>query len=335
MQNAIAKCLCLALLTASACPAATPPEESAGRVVVFGQVLKLLSGKHPYLDLTQGSAMQSFHFTIGAAAKQEIKGSLAAFHSIFVEAHVLRDRKKTAVILRMGDLYAYYTSDGSHSFLAMAAPNNADHVLASTSGGISAGGFLTNQRAGALGMPGSDIFGVTVSGKPPIFMRVLDLIHAKMLIANKVDFRALPLPTLSLRWQPGKKEFCSLHAFFDTRNAAPFPVRRFTMKQLKGGIVSTAWISGIGEGAAPGGPVIHRIKEIEDRAGLPWKNVGVMMLFHRFIKSANYMTGTPPASAKYFKMRKRFIKWTMTPDMAMTATQADTKPATKLHSPSP
>ena len=109
MKNAIAKCLCLTLLTAAAaCPAATQPEPSTRRAVIFGQVLKLLSGKRPYLDLTQGSAMQSFHFTIGAATKPEATGSLPASDRISVEAHVVRDHKRRAVILHLGEVYVYY-----------------------------------------------------------------------------------------------------------------------------------------------------------------------------------------------------------------------------------
>lgn|GEM_PF-5525489 len=336
MKNTIAKCLCLTLLmTVAACPATTPSVLGAGRVVNFGQVLKLLHGTHPHLDLTHRSAMQSFHFTIGATAKQEIKGSLSAFHPVFVQAHVVRDRKKRAVILQFGEGYAYYTSDGSHSFLAMADPTDANHVLAARGGGISAGGFVTKARAGALGLPGSDMFGITMSGEPPIFLRVLGFIRARMAVARKVTFRASPFPTLSLKWHHGEKAFLNLRATFDLDRNSPFPVRKFDVTQLKMGTISTAWISGVGEGAVPGGPVIHSIKGIEGRARLPWKNVSVMVLFHRFLNCSRSLTGTPPPSKKYLMMRRNFIKWSMTPDAALTTTHADGKPASGVHTPKP
>jgi hypothetical protein len=329
-------CLYLTLLAAAAaCPAATQPEPSTRRAVNFGQVLKLLRGKHPYLDLTQGSAMQSFHFTIGATAKQEVKGSLSAFHPIFVEARVVRDRKARAVILHFGEAYAYYTSDGSHSFLAMADPMDANHVLAARSGRISVGGFVTKPRAAALGLPGSEMFGITVSGESPIFLRVLDFIRAKMAVARKVTFRASPFPTLSLKWQRGEKDVLSLRVIFDLDRNSPFPVRKFNMTQRKRGTISTAWISGIGDGAVAGGPVIHSIKGIEGRAGLPWKNVSVMILFHRFLNCSHYLTGTPPSSKKYLLMRGSFIKWSITPDAALTTTHAVGNSASEIRKPKP
>ena len=338
MKNAIAKCLCLTLLTAAAaCPAATQPEPSTRRAVIFGQVLKLLSGKRPYLDLTQGSAMQSFHFTIGAATKPEATGSLPASDRISVEAHVVRDHKRRAVILHLGEVYVYYTSDGSHSFLAMADPMDANHFLATRGAGVAVGGFLTKQRYRALGLPGSDMFGFAASGKSSIFLRVLGLIHTRVLMARRIEFRALPRPTLFAKWTDDQNAVSTLRVVFNLGQNHPFPVRRFALTQLKAGLVSTAWISDIGDGAAPGEPVMHRIKKIEDRSGLPWKNVSVTVLSYRLADGMHYFTGTSPTGAKSPLIRrtflKRFLKWTTTPDTALAATHAVGKSASGIRKP--
>lgn len=336
MKNKIATFLCLTLLTiVAACPAASQSEPDTRRVAMFGKVLKLLSGRHPYLDLTQRSAMQSFHFTIGGAEKQAIQGPSSAFHRFFIEAHVVRDRNTRAVILHFGEGYAYYASDGIHSFLAMVTPMDADHVLATKSGGISVGGFVTKQQATVLKLPGSDMFGVTMSRNPPIFLRVFGLIHARMLIARKIEFQALPRPLLFVKWIDDQNAVSTLRVSFNLGRNHLFPVRRFTMTQLKRGIISTAWISGIGEGVAPGEPFIHRIKDIEDRAELPWKNVSVMMLFHRFLNYMHYLTNTPPTSAEYLLLRRRFVNWAVTPDTALTTAHADTGPAPNGPNPRP
>ena len=300
--------------------AMSAPVENRGGRVTFAQLLALLNGKHPRLDLTSNSAMKRFHFTSSLSAKY-----LARNRATYtVEARVVRDRSRYAVLISFGGVPLYYTSNGVHSFLAIAAPGEHSRVLATSEGSVVAYGMLPERQAKASGLPKSMMYGLK-GGKPLLFLRVFGAIHRWMASADEENFVSLPSPLLTFKWVNRKGVTSTMHVHFDPMLRGKFPVQEVDLSWKARGVHTTERIFSIAGGVGPNGPAIHRVADIENRIRFPWKWKMVKPLDMLKLLRALSTHGASTPTHSYQLMRKRFLMWAMTPDSTLAAASGRSK----------
>ena len=293
------------------------PVEDRGERVVFAQLLALLNGKHPRLDLTSNSAMKRFHFT----------SSLSLAHNqatYTVKARVVRDRSRCAVLISFGGVPFYYTSNGVHSFLATAALGEHSRVIATSGCSIVAYGILPERQAKASGLPKSMMYGIT-NRKPLLFLKVFGAIHKWMASADEVNFVSLPSPVLAFKWVDRKGVTRTMQVHFDPKLRGKFPVQEVDLSWKERGVHATERIFSIAGGVGPNGPAIHRVADIESRIRFPWKWKTVKPLDMLKLLRAISTQNTATLTHSYQLMRKRFLIWAMTPDSTLAAVSGGNK----------
>ncbi len=306
--------------------AMSAPVENRGGRMTFGQLLALLNGKHPRLDLASSSAMKRFHFT--ASLSYEYLAHNRPTYT--VKARVVRDRSRCAVLVSFGGVPLYYTSNGVHSFLAIAAPTEHSHILVTSEVSVVAYGMLPERQTQALGLPKSMMYGLK-SGKPLVFLRVFGAIHRWMASADEENFVSLPSPVLTFKWGNRKGATSTMHVHFDPMLRGKFPVQEVDLSGKERGVRVTEQIVSIGDGVGRDGPAIHRVADIENRIRFPWKWKMVKPL--DMLKSLNALSthGTSTPTHSYQLMRKRFLMWAMTPDSTLAAASGGSKSGEQIH----
>jgi hypothetical protein len=316
-----------AVICTAACPAAVPQTASLSHRTGmaadsgFGKVLGLLNGRHPFLDLTRKSALKSFHFTFGLSGAPAGGRTGRAAPRPSVEIRFVRDHRAYAAILFFaGGPCLYGTTDGTRSFLAMVDPATPSSVLAAHAGfvyfaAMLAGKSAVDMRTLAAGLTYQ--FGVTTRAhEPTVCLRAFGFIREKLRAADAVQFNLSPSPTLVLGW-PNARQAAeeSMRARFELRRTALFPLRSLVITLRRGGrILGTGWISHIGPGVGRSGPATHQIAGLESRAGLPWRACKSTTLYRRFERFLLRREKPPPLSRGFIALRRRFLKWAITPD---------------------
>ncbi|MHB1768431.1 MAG: hypothetical protein ACYCUV_11355, partial [Phycisphaerae bacterium] len=275
------------------------------------------------LDLSKKSTLPSFHFTFGLSGSQQPNKGTNHVDGPFTELRVVRDRNAYAAILFFSDGPSFYcTSDGMHSVLAMVTPGFPSSVWVAKSASIYCAAMLTTADVKALKFPWAAStyqFGITMH-RPhfPICLRTFGFIRAKLLAAHEVKFISSKSPTLSLWWPNMAMDAEeSLRASFNFSGNARFPLKQLTIIIKRGGsIVGTAWISHVGPGIGRNGPTIHRITGLQSRAALPWHACSSGKLYQQFALFTSKERKPPLLSPRFISLRKRFLKWAITPDVA-------------------
>ena len=283
--------------------------------VTFGRVMRLLETEHPKLDLSEGSFHKRFTFTMGNGPKMPPAG-LRRFPAIggYIQATVVRNDSSHAVVLLLpeGDC-AYYTFDGKRGFLALVDGAHPRKILYSVHGGIVVYGLLTKRMLKHLNLSGSEMFMVTSSDRPRMFLRLFSFIKDKMAIADDIHFQSFRSPILDIGWLHAGAAY-SMHIGFNAQAGAVFPIRDVDLILRKNGHVeTTGWIK-TGNRANHSPVVIHRVSGLRANSGLPWMRTSVARIFSYSLHSVYVKPKDVSRKIKFLKLRRRFIRWVTTKD---------------------
>ena len=284
----------------------------------FGTVMRIIMETHPRLGMSRGSHRNRFCFSIGDGPKFPPAGvENFPVTGGFIQAEVLRKGNAHAALLLLpeGDC-AYYTSDGKQSFLALADSSHPKTILYSLHGGIIVYGILTKPAFKKRQLLDSEMFMITTSDSPRMFLRILGFIKAKMFISNQIHFRSRPTPTLDLNWSHSGEAY-SMYTDFTVRAGAVLPIRHVHLICRKSGkVVMVGWVR-VGGGKNRGHVVIHRVAGLKARSDLPWKSATPTEILHDSLRSIHTSPGTVRLDTGYLALRRRFIRWATTSGVAL------------------
>ena len=291
--------------------------------ISFGKVTRCADGSHPWLGLSNKSPQKRFCFIIGDGPSLPPKGLLQfPIKGGFIQAEVRRDGPSHAALLLLpnGDC-AYYTFNGKQSFLALADAAHPKTILYSPHGGIIVYGVFTKREFKKQGLLDSEMFMITTSDNPRMFLRIFGFIKAKMMISNQIRFRSQPTPKLDLSWpRPGGSY--SMRVNFSPRADAVFPIQGVNLeRRRRGKVEGVGWIycRGIGDEKKGRHVVIHRVATIISHSRLPWKHATVSSILSDSMKSVYTNPKNVPFNNGYLVLRRRFIRWAITPGAASRA----------------
>lgn len=292
----------------------TPPASPAA--ARFGDVMKLLLGKHPRLSLTEKSSRKSFYFCLFAGAKQIEDATpryltAADYRATGAAAWVVRrGRRAAAFIIFPFGACVYWASDGRRELTAMITPGTHDTVAVSrhgTSVVVAARLRKTTPQRRPLNLTWRL---APPAMKPIISLRFFGAIEEGLRTAQGVHFLGYPTPALSLGRFPRLGE-CDLETFyFDLRPGCFFPIRSVREEVLRVGRPTIfGWI-GVRRGPVPHGVVIHRVRGALKDSGLPWRYSSARRMLARYMLRWYPKHGKePPLSARYTALRKQFVDW--------------------------
>ncbi len=337
VPNQCIRFLAISLILVIAVGAARASEGAAGaRTLRFGGIVKMLKGKHPCFDMSRSSASNRFHFVIGGGAPPAagLPPIPPPYGKFGWRAYVVRGGSACAELLFLSNgATFYYVFDGKQSLLACISPSNPNAVLWASGGiWIETVGVITPEVAARLSLPAGITAKLHFSNKPSacpvIALHLFTGLQLALQHAKGIDFHAAPVPSLYILTASPRGRSVPIRVVFRSAKRSPFPIRSIYFP------TGDAFVSDIGTLPVKEWPAIRKIRGSKPRAALPWRTVTTKRMAGIFVRIFNLppLRGT---SAEYNLLRRRFVKWAVTPFTALTTAHPDTGPAPNGPNPRP
>jgi hypothetical protein len=282
----------------------------------FGVALRLLSGKHPRLNLGARSMHRSFRFCSVFGAKRIEKATPRNFDAndykatMFAGWVVRRRNRAAALLLLPFGACAYWASKGASGFTAFLTPRDGGKVVL-IGHGTPVAFYVRKKKRYHGGALLTEALSVEPAGmKPRVSLRLFGAISAGLRAAQGVHFLGYPSPTLSFGRFPRRGVCDTARVVFDLRPGRFFPISSVCWTRRRVGHPTTyGWI-GVQRASLPGGVVIHSVRAALKHSGLPWRAGHVANAWaHYALRWLPNHGREPPLSPRYIALRKRFVEW--------------------------